>query len=118
MITLKNKELQAVLLNLSSFDKESGKMASGLLMEEMSLGAKRKIQKIHKAIYPKYQEYMKDVAELQTTLKDDKEKLQAEFEILLEEDVKIDAEPFEIKYLDDISTKNIYDFDLLEKISV
>lgn len=115
MIKLENKDLEVVLLNISSY--KDGSLSGGLLLEELTLGTKRKIQKIHKAVHAKYIEFMGDRKELLEKLKDSPEELEKEFQELLKEEISIDVQPFDFAQIENISTKNVYDFDVLEKIA-
>lgn len=117
-IELKKSELQIALLTISSYDGKTGELVSGLLKEAITLGTKRKIQKIHKKLQEAYKEFLQDLDELRKEAGEDKEKADAEFKILVEEKVKIDAEPFLLSQIENISTTANYDFDIIEKLAI
>jgi hypothetical protein len=111
-------ELEPTLLLISSYDNTTKKLISGLLSEELTLGTKRKIQKIHKAVLLAYNELLEDAKEVKKTCEEDEEKYLTEVKILLSEEVEINAEPFLISTIENISTSANYNFDLIEKIAV
>lgn len=117
MITLKKFELQEALLTISAFDPETKKMVSGLLMEDLSLGTKRKLQKIHKKLHEAYTEFVNDVKEIQEKLKDDAVNMEKELKILIEEDVNIDSEFASLANIESISSEKNYNFEIIEKFA-
>jgi len=114
MIELKNSELETTLLTLAAHDKD-GKMVSGLLMENVSLGLKRKLQKIHTEAGKAYLELERHRAEVEA-LKDEEAK-KKEMTELLAEVVKINAEKASMALIETIVTEKFYDFDLIEKFA-
>ena len=129
MITLKKSELEPLLLTISTYDKTTQQLISGLLKENLTLGTKRKIQKIHKAAYAIFTELTENVKDIQKACekeeKNDKgeptydlEKLNKEYKILMDEEIKLDVEQFQISQLDDISTTSNYNFEIIEKIAI
>lgn len=117
MINLENSDLEKVLLTISTYNKDS-KLVGGLLSEELTFGTKRKLQKIHKATYEKYTEFVADKEKLAKEFKDKPEELEKEFQELLKEKVKLDVEPILLSALENVSTKNMYDFEIIEKIAM
>lgn len=120
MITIKKSELEGILLSIVTFDAKTNKIVGGLLSESVSLGTKRKLQKIHKALVEEYKQLINDVKEIEEAFKDapDIDKKNLEIKELLDEVIKVEAEPFALSQLDNIVTSNNYDFELLEKIGV
>jgi len=121
MIELKKYELEPVLLQITTFKQnvENGPYApiSGLMLENLPLKEKRKLQKIQKKVLESYQELLKDAASIKEELKDNKEELEKETKTLLEETVKIDLEKASLVVIDEIKSSVIYNFDLIEKIA-
>lgn len=118
MITFKNHELQQVLVQLMAFDVNSGKPVSGLLLENLTLGLKRRLQKIHAKTLVKYTEYASEVKNIETQCAGDMEKLESEINDLNEEPVTIDVDPVDIKFIEAITTTQNYNFDIIEKFAV
>lgn len=121
MIEIKKSELTSVLLTISAYDKD-GKMIGGLLLENVSLGLKRRLQKIHTEAMTHYAQFEKDLAEA--------EKKDEEFENLnpqgvknkevnelLKEVVKLQSEKASLALIDGIVSENIYDSTLIEKFA-
>lgn len=113
MIELKNKDLFNILLTISTFNKD-GVLVSGLLLENVSLGLKRRLQKIRSSVLIKYNELESDKAEIDKSESESKEK---DIEELLQEIVKIDQDMVDIKMIEAIESNNFYDFELIEKIA-
>lgn len=122
MIELKKSELESLLLTISTFSppKEGEKqvMISGLLMENLTLGTKRKLQKIHKAALNEYTELTKDVETIRKECGEDVEKLKKELLELFNESVKLDAEPILFSFIEGISSTTNYNFDIIDKIAI
>lgn len=128
MLTFKNSELEQVLFSISSYDKDSGKLVGGLLNEALTLGTKRKLQKIHKPTHKLFEEFVEDFKKIQEACKTgeneknepiyDQEKLKKEVQILLDEEVKVDAEPIQLFQIENISTEQNYNFDIIEKFAI
>lgn len=139
MIELQNKDLEPLALQLQSFGMKNGNLVPifGLLHEDITLGMKRRLQKIRKAIV----EHLTTLQTDQTEIRDkfpiklpakgkqllskkaeqenaeNKKKQDAEMEILLNEVVKIDLDKVSLEMLEIIKTEINYDFELLEKIA-
>jgi len=128
MITLKKIELEHALLTISSYDPKTKELLSGLLKENLTLGTKRKIQKIHKALYTAFTEFSEDVKEIQKACetgkneKDepvyDSEKLNKEYKELAEEEVKFEVEQFQISQIENIPSTANYSFEIIEKLAI
>lgn len=117
MTTFKKSELEPLLLIISSFDTETKKPVSGLLFEEITLGTRRKLQRIHKLIAEEYTKVVGECVDIKKTCGDNKEKLDKEFAELMNEEVKLDIDPISMNLIENISTKHNYNFDLIDKIS-
>jgi hypothetical protein len=117
MITLKKSELEPLLLIISSFDAETKKPISGLLFEEITLGTRRKLQRIHKLVAEEYTKVLGEYTDIKKSCGDNKVKLDKEFAELMDEEVKIDIDPISMELIENISTKHNYNFDLIDKIS-
>lgn len=131
MLEFKKSELETALLTICAYSSpkegETQKIVSGLLIEELSLGNKRRLQKIHKLLQELYKEFIEDFKKLQEACKigenDKKEpiydikKLEKEVQELLDEVVKIDAEPAQLSQIENITTTKIYNFEIIEKFA-
>lgn len=120
MIELKKFELNPLLLQISTYkSNEDGTNTpiSGLLFENLPLKEKRKLQKIHKEAYKHFQEFVKDHDELREKLKDNKDELEKELIILINETVKIDLDKVSMVAIEEVSSSTSYLFDLIEKIA-
>ena len=129
MIELKKSELEQALLTISTYDSKTKELINGLLKENLTLGTKRKIQKIHKAIYTVFQEFVEDFKEIQKACeKEEKnekgepvydiEKFNKEIQILQDEVVKLDVEQFQLSQIENIPTTSNYNFDIIEKLAI
>lgn len=122
MLEFKKSELESVLLTICAYsapkEGEVQKIVSGLLIEDLTLGTKRRLQKIHKLVQELYKEFIEDFKKAQELCGDDKERLEKEVLELLDETVKIDAEPILFAHIENVSTSNNYNFDIIEKIAV
>lgn len=118
MIELKNSELEQALYIIATYDSKTFQLVSGLLKEPLTLGTKRKIQKIHKKLQKAYEQLISDIKEIQTEAGEDKQKADEEFKILMEEKVKIDEEPFQLSQIENISTSANYNFEIIEKLAI
>jgi len=122
MLEFKKSELEAVLLTIAAYsppkEGEQQRMVSGLLKENITLGTKRRLQKIHKLTQESYKELIEDVKEAQKECGEDKERLEKELKLLLEEVVKVDAEPIQLSQIEGISTTENYNFEIIEKFAI
>ncbi len=98
-------------------EKPQQSLIGGLLSEELPLSAKRRLTKIHKSVYSLYKELAEDGQALRKDCGEDKEKFEKEFELLLNEEVEVDAEKVSLSMIEAISTKNTYNFDIIEKFA-
>lgn len=64
MIELEKKDLTPVLLSIVSYDSKTAKEISGLLLEEISMGTRRRLQRIRKDAIAEQELLQKDVQEL------------------------------------------------------
>lgn len=132
MLEFKKSELEQVLLSICAYSPpkigEVQKMINGLLIEDLTLGTKRKLQKIHKLTQELYKEFIEDFKKLQEVCKTgetenkepiyNEEKLKKELQELLDEVVKVDAEPIQLSFIENVSTTNNYNFEIIEKFAV
>lgn len=138
MIELQNKDLEPLALQLQSFGMKNGNLVPifGLLHEDITLGMKRRLQKIRKAVVEHLKSLESDQKEIREKFPvkqpakgkelskkevsenaENKKKQDAEMEILLSEVVKIDLDKVSLEMVENIKTEVNYDFDLLEKIA-
>lgn len=118
MIEIKKSEIEPILLNIATLDSKTGKITSGLLSENLPLGTKRALQKIRTKLLDSYKELIKDIEEVQKECEEDKEKLNKELKELFSEMIKVEVDKFKIESIENVSSSNIYDFELLDKISI
>jgi len=118
MIEIKKSELEPILLMIATINRDNGKIIAGLLTENIPLGTKRSLQKIRSKALDFYKEFLADIEDIKKECEEDKEKLEKELLILIEEKIKIDAEPFKLSSIENVSSSAIYDFELLEKIGI
>lgn len=112
---LKKHELYPTLLLLSAHTSD-GRLL-GLLHEDITLGLKRRLQKLAKEVGALYEEYLADLKEVQEKLKDDEAKLKEELSILDNEEVSFQFEKVSISMIESIKSENNYDFDLIERFA-
>ncbi len=122
MITFKKSELEQVLLNISTFsvgtpENPKQEMIFGLLKENLPLSVKRKLQKIHKKTHEAYKELAEDAKSLKEECGEDVEKFNKEVVELFSEDVNIDAEKVSLAIIEEISTTDNYNFEIIEKFA-
>lgn len=108
---VKNSELKALLLMIASQKEENGKIIPlGLVNESISLGVKRRLQKIFKEAHKFYLEFEEDVKAVP-------EGSEEEMNKLFDEEITLAQEPVSLTMLEAIQTENNYDWDLIEKIA-
>jgi hypothetical protein len=110
MIEIQKKHVQSILLTISAYDPATQKPVSGLLFENIGLGLKRKLQKIHKELIIHHNELIED-------LKEAKEKGEEEVKVLLEESIKLTSDKALLSEIEKIHSDKNYDFELLEMIA-
>lgn len=115
MIEVSKNDLYQILTTIASYDPVTQKPIHGLLYENVSLGLKRRLQKIHIALYKKYDELLNDIKEVEF-VKEESDRIK-EMEILLNEKIFIDEEKVSLKLIEDIKTDFNYNFELIEKIA-
>ncbi len=113
---IKKKNINLILLTILTFD-NTGKATSGLLTEEMSLGTKRKLQKIRNELLKLSTELNTDHQEVINKTKGNAVELDKEVNELVEEEVTLTCEPVVLSEIEKIKTNQNYDFDLIELIS-
>lgn len=118
MIELKKSELEQTLLTLSTYDNTTKELISGLLKENITLGTKRGLQKIHKEAVKAYNELIEDIKTTQTECGEDTDRLQKELLYLFDESIKLDASPIQFSFIENISTTTNYNFDIINKIAI
>ena len=104
---MRKDKIFGCLLHISSFDSKTQQPISGLLFENITLGTKRKLQKIHKELIGFYTEYQED-------LKEATEKGPEEVAILNAEEVTLTSEPVSLSMIEAIQTDKNYDFEIIE----
>lgn len=117
---IKNKYINAVLLTLLFY--RDGQEAGGLLTENLSLGVKRKLQKIRKELLPHLEEFEKDGKQILSAFegKDTPEDIankKKEVDELNEEVVKLTCDHALLSEIEKIETDKNYDFDMIEMIA-
>lgn len=118
MTNFKKFELERALLQIATFNPETKEMVSGLLSENITLGTKRKLQKIHKKLEVAYLELIEDIKKVQEVCSEDKEKLNKEIQELLNEDVSLEFEPIQYSQIENVSTSHIYNFEIIDKFAI
>lgn len=118
MLKLKNYEIEQALVQIVAFSPKTSLPVTGLLTETLSLGAKRRLQKLHTKLLEKYKEYADDIKEIEKECGDDLEKRSKEIDQLNNEEVTIDAEPVDLKSIEAITSAQNYDFGIIEKFAV
>lgn len=132
MLEFKKAELEQVLLTICTYsapkEGEQQRMISGLLKENLPLGAKRRLQKIQKAAQEAYKELIEDFKKVREACKVgedekkepiyDQEKLKKETNELLLEVVKVDVEPIQMSLIEAISSETNYNFEIIEKFAI
>lgn len=119
---IKKYQIELILLQLQTVDREQEKVLYGLLYEDLSLGVKRKLQKIFKELIGHHTELQKDLADIEVEYKDkdtleDRVKKSADIKELKEEEIELKAEPALLSEIEKVSSKFNYDFDLIELIT-
>lgn len=112
---LENKFVLPILLQILSYDRETDKESGGLLTEEITLGTKRRLQKIRSELLKQNGEIQKAVEEIEKI--EDSELKSKELEELKDETFTINAEPVSLEMIENIKSKVNYDMILLEKIT-
>lgn len=115
---IKKKFINPILLTLLSFDNSTQLPISGLLLEEMGLGCKRKAQKIRKELLTFAVELEDDGKEIIEKHKDDIGEQEKELNILIDEEITLISDPMMLSEIEKIKTDKNYDFDLIEMIAV
>lgn len=119
MIELKKRDIEGVLSVIIAFDEKTQAPVFGLLMEEVPLSLKRKLQKIRNEVLKAYEQLKLDESEVNEKFKaeDHKEQRELELKTLFEEPIVIQAEKASLQMIEAIRTKNNYDFTVIEKIA-
>lgn len=124
MIELKKKQIESVLIlidgAMTRTVKVDGKEVTetipvGLTSQRVSLGVKRRLHKIFKAVMAEKEQYEKDKKEILDSEISEEEK-KKEMDILQNEVVKLDVEKVKMELIDSIETDINYDFSALELI--
>lgn len=112
-MTIKKSQVVPLLSNIAMYSKD-GQMISGLLKEKITLGTKRRLQKIQKQLISEYEQLKKDVEQIKSECKsEDQEK---EIQELMNEEINLNCEKISFSQIENLETESCYDFDLLEKI--
>jgi hypothetical protein len=114
---LKNKEVLPILLEILQFKKvdEGSNVETGLLTEELTLGTRRRLQRIREELLEKNKEIEKDALEISKL--ESEEERNKEFTDLADEEFTLKSEPVSLELLENVKTKENYDMILLEKIT-
>jgi len=112
---LENKFVLPLLLEILSFNPETNKETGGLLTEELTLGTKRRLQKIRAELLKQNEEIRKAIEEIEK-IEDSELKLK-EIKDLEDETFTINAEPVSLEMIENIKSKTNYNMILLEKIT-
>lgn len=112
---LENKFVLPILLEILSFDQQTGKESGGLLTEEITLGTKRRLQKIRAELLKQNEEIRKSIDEIEKI--EDSELKSKEIKDLEDETFTINAEPVSLEMIENIKSKTNYNMILLEKIT-
>lgn len=110
----KNSEINQILMLLAQYNAKDGTMVGGLLSEKMTLGLRRRLQKIRAAFLVKHEELVKDAEEIKKLPEAEQE---AEFKKLFDEEVEITFEPASLEMIEAIDTNANYEMTLIEKIA-
>lgn len=115
---IEKKHINNILLTILYFsknDKGQEYEAGGLLKESLGLGVKRKLQKIRKELLTHSQELETDLKAVEGA----KEELrQGEINVLLSETVELTSEPALLSEIEKVETKNNYNFEYIEMITI
>lgn len=111
---IKNSEITPLLITLVTYNRETNAMVGGLLSEKMSLGLRRRLQKIREALLSKHTELVKDMEEVNKLPEGERN---AEMQKLLDEEVEVTFEPASLAMIEAIDTAANYDMALIEKIA-
>lgn len=115
MAKFKNSEVVGVLIMLASYDQKTGAIVGGLLSEKMSLGLRRRLQKIRNAFLEKHKELTEDLKPI-NEMPEGEERL-AELKKLYDEEIEVTFDPADMGMIEAIESTINYDMDLLEKIT-
>lgn len=106
---LKNREIEPLLMSIMFF--KDGNPDGGLLTEKITLGLRRRLQKIRQALILQYEVFKKDLEDAQVAGKQ-------EIEILMDEEFEIQCEPVSMQMIEEIESTTNYDMSIIEKIAV
>lgn len=115
MAKFKNSDITRVLIMLAAYDPKTGAIVGGILSEKMSLGLRRRLQKIRNAFLEKHNELTEDLKPI-NEMPEGEERL-AELKKLYDEEVEITFDPASLEMIEAIESPVNYDMDLLEKIT-
>lgn len=117
-LELKKQELESYLLTISAINPDTGKMVSGLLNENLKLGSKRKLQKLHKQLLFSYKEFIEELNQVKKECGEDQERLKSEGTELFNEMIKLDIDPVNLIEIEGISSSTNYNFEIIEKFAI
>lgn len=104
---IKKGHINAVLLTIITY--KEGSEHSGLLLENLPLSLKRRLNKIRTELLEQAKEIEKDFEEV----KDKPE----EIKILLDEEIELRQEPVSLEMIEAISSQTNYNFEIIELIA-
>lgn len=110
-----NSDIIPILSTLLVYDPEAKKEVGGLLTENLSLGLKRRLQKIRTDTLKHYEQLVKDEKEVRE--KATPESLDDELKKLFNEEVEIHQDYASLALIEMIETKANYNFDAIEKFA-
>lgn len=111
----KNSDLFPILITILSFDGDTKQITGGLLTESITLGTKRKLQKLREEIYKHREQFIKDENEVKIKAKP--EELEAELQTLNDEEVEVNQDFINMSFIEEIKSSTIYDFNIIEKFA-
>lgn len=110
-----NSDIVPILSTLLVYDPEAKKEVGGLLTENLSLGLKRRLQKIRSDTLKHYEQLVKDEKEVRE--KATPETLDEELKNLFAEEVEINQEYASLAIIEAIESKANYNFEAIEKFA-
>lgn len=114
MIEIKKEQIEETLLTIAAYNKDNRQIIYGLLSEDISLGTKRKLQKIQKFLIKEYSQFIEDKQEILKEFEDQKENIEKELKELHDEKIFIPEEFVSIEAIENIKSKNNYNFEIIE----
>lgn len=111
---IKKKSIVAILTVIALFN-DKNQIIEGLLSEDISLGLKRRLQKIRNELLKHYEQLQEDLKDIDAI--EDSEQKKKEMDELSAEEVEISQEPVSLAMIEAIQTKANYDWEVIEMIA-